>query len=80
MYFVYIVRCADDSLYTGITRDLERRVDEHNCNDQRGAAYTQSRRPVVLVYEEVCPTRSDASKREHEIKQMSKQEKESLLL
>ncbi len=80
MYFVYILRCSDDSLYTGITRDLDRRIDEHNRDDQLGAAYTRSRRPVNLVYHEVLPTRSDASRREHQIRQMSKQEKEDLLL
>jgi len=67
MYFVYILRCIDDSLYTGITTDLLRRVEEHNGSD-RGAKYTRIRRPVTLVYSEKCIDRSLASKREYEIK------------
>jgi len=67
MYFVYILRCADDTLYTGITTDLERRVEEHNSS-VKGAKYTCSRRPVTLVYSENHEDRSRASKREYEIK------------
>lgn len=78
-WYVYIVRCSDDSLYTGITRDPERRVDEHNCNSQLGAMYTRGRRPVKLVYKEVHKTRSEAAKREYAIKQMDRNEKEALL-
>ena len=73
-YFVYILRCADDTLYTGITTDLERRVDEHN-NSAKGAKYTRARRPVSLVYSEILENRSDASKREYFIKKMSRKEK-----
>jgi len=53
-------------------------MDEHNCSDQSGASYTRNRRPVKLVYQEACATRSDAAKREYVIKQMSRQEKETL--
>ena len=77
-WFVYIVRCADNSLYTGITIDVERRIHEHNSDDGPGAKYTKARRPVVLVYQEACDSRSAASKREYEIKQLSRQEKEEL--
>jgi putative endonuclease len=77
---VYIVRCGDDTLYTGIAKDAARRVDEHNSNDGLAASYTRGRRPVVLVYQEPAPTRSDALKREYQIKQMSREAKERLLV
>ena len=67
MYYVYMVQCADNTLYTGIATELERRVKEHNESD-KGAKYTRVRRPVVLVYSESYPDRSSASKREYEIK------------
>lgn len=79
MYYVYIVKCADDTLYTGISRELKRRVDEHN-GSLKGAKYTRVRRPVALVYSEECPDRSSASKREYEIKKkMSRAEKLELI-
>ena len=78
-YFVYIVRCADDSLYTGITTDLDRRLTEHNSDDARGARYTRTRRPVKLVYEEACKDRAHASQREYSIKKLTKKQKEELL-
>ncbi len=77
-YFTYILRCADDTLYTGITTDLERRVQEHN-HDEKWAKYTRMRRPVDLVYSEECPTRSDASKREYVIKKMTREQKQKLI-
>ena len=67
MYFVYMVKCADETLYTGIATELERRIEEHNSSD-KGAKYTRVRRPVRLVYGEKHPDRSSASKREYEIK------------
>jgi len=73
-----MLRCADDSLYTGITKDIERRVVEHNSGKQLSASYTRSRRPVTLVYQETCNTRSNAAKREYAIKQLNRQEKEAL--
>jgi len=76
---VYIVRCADDSLYTGIARDLERRIAEHNADNGPGASYTRSRRPVTLVYREFAADRSAASKREYQIKQLSRAEKLALI-
>lgn len=72
---VYIVRCADGSLYTGITRDVERRIAEHNGDGAAGANYTRSRRPVALVYREAATDRSQASRREHAIKSLSRAEK-----
>ena len=77
---VYIVRCADDTLYTGIAKDAARRAEEHNSNDLLAARYTRTRRPVVLVYEDVVATRSDALKYEYRIKQLSRKEKEELII
>lgn len=67
-YHVYIVKCNDGSLYTGITNDLERRLSQHNGKTWGGAKYTHSRGPVELVYVEKYPTRKEAAKREWEIK------------
>lgn len=78
-YYVYIVKCADNTLYTGIATELERRIDEHNGSD-KGAKYTRPRRPVTLVYSEEYPDRRAASKREYEIKKkMSRAEKLRLI-
>jgi putative endonuclease len=79
MWFVYIVRCADDTLYTGLAKDVARRVREHNSNDRRGASYTRGRRPVALVYAEAVQTRSAAAKREYAIKHMIRRKKIALL-
>lgn len=68
-HFVYLLRCADGSLYTGVTTDLARRVQEHNSG-VRGARYTRSRRPVKLVHSEACDSRSAALKREAAIKRL----------
>ena len=76
---VYILRCADGSLYTGITRDVERRVVELNSHALLAARYTRSRRPVVLVYREAAATRSAAARREYEIKQLGRGDKETLV-
>jgi len=79
LYYIYIIQCADDTLYTGITTELERRIEEHNSSD-KGAKYTRVRRPVTLVYSEEYPDRSAASKREYEIKKkMSRAEKLELI-
>ena len=75
-WFVYLVRCADRSLYTGITTEPERRVAEHN--GKKAARYTRSRQPVELVYLEPVKDRSSASRREAEIKRLTKREKEVL--
>ena len=76
---IYILRCADNTLYTGITTNIHRRLNEHNGTNNLGARYTRSRRPVVLVYQEQATSRSAASKREYEIKKMSKLKKEKLI-
>ena len=76
---VYILRCADGSLYTGITRDVARRVEEHNSNRLLAARYTRARRPVKLVYQEPAATRSAASKREYRIKRLSRAHKQKLV-
>ena len=72
-WFVYILSCSDGSLYTGITTDLERRIQQHNSGN--GAKYTRGRRPVELIYSRTCDDHSDALKQEHSIKRMSKQKK-----
>jgi len=73
-WHLYIVRCSDNSLYTGITTDLERRVLEHNTSN-KGSKYTKTRRPVELVYNETYQDRSTSSKRESEIKKLSRGDK-----
>jgi len=75
--YVYIVRCADGTLYTGWTTDVARRVAKHNAG--RGAAYTRQRGPVVLVYSETLPDRSAALRREEEIKRRGRRYKELLV-
>lgn len=73
MWTVYIIRCADGSLYTGITKDVEMRLAQHNSG--RAAKYTRSRLPVELVYREDVADRATALKREHAIKQLPKEKK-----
>ena len=77
-YYVYILRCEDNSLYTGITTDLERRFSEH-LNSDKGAKYTKSHRPVKIVSAFGVATKSDALKLEHSIKKMKKPRKEQLV-
>jgi len=76
---VYIVHCADGSLYTGIATDAARRVEEHNSDDLLAARYTRARRPVVLVYQEPCTDRAEAARREYAIKQLPRREKLALI-
>ncbi len=73
-YFVYILKCNDDTLYTGIAKDVQQRLIEHNSSE-KGAKYTRTRRPVDLVYIEESENRSSASKREYAIKKMSRSQK-----
>lgn len=77
-WHVYMVLCRDGSLYTGIAKDLEKRIKEHN-SERTGAKYTRSRRPVKLVYQEKVSSRSDASKREYAIKKMTTTGKNALI-
>jgi predicted GIY-YIG superfamily endonuclease len=76
MWHVYIARCADGTLYTGVAKDLAARIAAHNAG--RGAKYTRPRLPVKLVYTEPVPDRSTAQRREHEIKHLSRVEKRAL--
>jgi len=77
MHFVYMVRCADGTLYTGYARDPDKRTRLHNSG--RGAKYTSCRLPVSLVYSEPCESRSEALKREYQLKSLSRTAKELLL-
>jgi len=77
-YFVYILECNDKSLYTGITKDINKRLEEHN-NSPKGAKYTKARRPVKLVYSEPAEDRSSASKREYAIKKLTREKKIALI-
>lgn len=74
MYFVYILECADLTLYIGSTNNIEKRIVAHNSS-KTGAKYTKARRPVILKYSESFETKSDALKREHELKKLTRQEK-----
>lgn len=78
-WYVYILECADASFYTGIATDLERRICEHNGEGSVGAKYTRGRRPVILAYQEIVSSRSEALIRENEIKRMTRREKQRLL-
>jgi putative endonuclease len=74
---VYLLRCSDDTYYTGITSDIGRRISEHN-ESSRGARYTRARRPVVLVYREACDSRAAAARREWEIRKLPRADKQLL--
>lgn len=79
-YQVYIIRCSDGSLYTGITNNIERRLEQHNGTRRGGARYTRAKRPVELVYTEEYQTRGEATSREYEIKHtLTREEKQSLI-
>ncbi|MFA6908838.1 MAG: GIY-YIG nuclease family protein [Patescibacteria group bacterium] len=78
MYYLYLLKCADGTLYTGITVDLAQRIKEHNYG-KRGAKYTRSRRPVKLVYSKKFRTRSTASRAEYRLKQLPRQKKLKLI-
>ena len=75
-WYLYILRCGDDTLYTGITTDVQRRLADHRAG--KGAKYTRGRAPLELVYEENCGTHSDALKREYAVKALPRAEKEKL--
>ena len=78
-YYVYVLRCLDNSLYTGITTDVERRFNEHSKNRKLGAKYTRSRHPVLIEAVWCCQTRSDASKLEYAFKKLTKPKKEQII-
>ena len=77
-WFVYILECNDKSLYTGITNNLEKRIEQHNSSAD-GAKYTRPRRPVKYVYQEIQLNRSEATKREIAIKKLKRAEKLKLI-
>ena len=77
-WYVYMVICSDQTVYTGITIDIHKRIDEHN-NGASGAKYTRSRRPVSLAYLEEFPDRATASSREYQLKKLSRQQKLELI-
>ena len=77
MWLIYIVKCSDGTLYTGMTNDLSKRMGTHNRG--KGGAYTRSRKPVKLVYTEKCRTRGKALKREAAIKKLNRKGKEKLI-
>ena len=80
IWYVYLAKCSDGTLYTGITTDLKRRINQHNGIVQGGARYTAARRPVVLVWSEEVDSRSCAQKREFEIRRLSRIEKTQLIV
>ena len=77
MWYLYILRCKDDSLYTGITTDVEKRLEAHRTG--KGAKYTRGRGPLELVHQEECNNHSDALKREAAVKKLSREQKETLI-
>ena len=77
MFYIYILKCRDDTFYTGYTHNLDNRVMQHN--EGKGAKYTRGRLPVTLVYFEKYETKSEAMKREYQIKQLSREEKINLM-
>ena len=77
MWYLYILRCKDDSLYTGITTDVEKRLEAHRAG--KGAKYTRGRGPLELVYKEECGDHSDALRREAEIKRLPREDKLMLI-
>ncbi len=76
---MYIVRCADDSLYTGITKDIPRRISEHNSNNRLGAKSLRNKRPVVLAYYESFANQTGAAKRERSVKRWTRKYKLKLI-
>lgn len=76
-WYVYMLRCGDGTLYTGVTDDVERRLAVHRAG--KGAKYTRGRGPLELVYAEEVPDKSAALRREYQIKRLTKQEKEGLI-
>ena len=78
-YSLYILKCADDTFYTGIATDVQRRVLEHNGAKGKGARYTSARRPVTLVYEVKFETRSDALKEEARVKRWTRRQNQKLV-
>ena len=79
LWQVYLLQCADQSLYAGVTTDLARRLLQHNGQLACGARYTKARRPVTLVWSEACNSRSEAQQREHALRRRSREQKLALI-
>lgn len=79
-WYVYLLECADNTYYTGISTDLKRRLHEHNHDNKKAAKYTRVRRPLNIVYFELCQSRSEASVREYEIRKLARHKKKMLAL
>ena len=79
MYYFYILRCSDNSLYCGQTNNLQRRINEHNSDKNKSAKYLRAKKPVKLVYSEEYPTLQLAMKREWQVKQWIRSKKEALI-
>ena len=77
IWYLYILKCGDGTLYTGITPDVEKRLEVHRSG--KGAKYTRGRGPLELCYTEICGSHSEALRREHQIKQLSRDEKRKLI-
>ena len=77
VWYLYILRCGDGTLYTGITTDVEKRLEAHRAG--KGAKYTRGRSPLELVYRETCGSHSDALKRESAVKKLTREQKEQLI-
>ena len=77
IWYLYMLRCKDNTLYTGITTDVEKRLEAHRAG--KGAKYTRGRAPLEMVYRETCGTHSAALKRELQIKALAREEKEALI-
>ena len=76
---VYLLQCADQSLYVGVTTDLVRRVQQHNGQLAGGARYTKARRPLALVWSDACDSRSEAQQREYALRRLSREQKLALI-
>jgi putative endonuclease len=79
VWYVYMLKCSDDTLYTGIAKDVAKRIYEHNHDDVRGSRYTRVRRPVRLAYQEPAHSRSEATQRERHIRRLTRKQKEALI-
>ena len=79
LWQVYLLQCADSSLYAGVTTDLARRIQQHNGQLAGGARYTRARRPVALVWSKACDSRSDAQQREQALRCLSREQKLALI-
>ena len=78
IWYLYILRCKDNTLYTGITTNVEKRLQQHRSG--KGAKYTRGRAPLELVYQQVCKDHTEALKREAFVKKLTRKDKEALIL